>query len=294
MTIYELFAKFPTHEHCIMHLEEVRWDGVPTCTHCGSQKYTLINEKKGKTRRYHCNSCNKAYSVLAGSIFENTKLSLLKWFHAISMMLNAKKGISAKQLQRELKVSYKTAWSLAHRIREAMFQEQANFEGIVEADETFVGRQKKKNSREGQQIVFGFVERRGEARAYVVPDRSFETLTTTIIPHANLGESKLYTDKWASYPRIGSLFTNHKTIKRKEKNRRCPINTNSIEGFWPAIKRGIYGQWHNISRAYMQRYIDEAVYRYNVRKEDSETAFNKTIRRALSTPLSKHEVKRQG
>ena len=128
MNIIEIYKRFPDETSCIKHLEKVRWHGIPTCPYCKSHKQTLL---KSKAVRYHCNNCNTSYSVLVGTIFHNSKLDLQKWFLAISIILNAKKGVAARQLGRDLEVTKDTAWYMGMRIRKAMFNNADLLRGIV-------------------------------------------------------------------------------------------------------------------------------------------------------------------
>ena len=143
MNIIQIFKQFPTQESYINHLEQKRWGGVPVCPYC-----TSTNTYKAKDRlRHHCNGCRKSFSVTIGTIFHDTRLPLQKWFLAISLMLNAKKGISSRQLARDLELPVKTAWSLSHRIRNAMQEDQGLLSGIVEMDETYIGGKPRKEAK---------------------------------------------------------------------------------------------------------------------------------------------------
>src|SRR4051812_49350150 len=135
MNIIQVYRQFPTQESCIRHLEQVRWGDLPVCAYCGS---TNTYPLKGELR-HHCNACRKSFSVTIGTIFFDTRLPMQKWFLAISLILNAKKGISSRQLARDLKLPVKTAWSVAHRIRRAMKDEGALLSGVIEMDECYVG-----------------------------------------------------------------------------------------------------------------------------------------------------------
>ena len=140
MNIIQIYKRFPTQQSCIDHLEKVRWNNEPVCPYCKSKNQT---KRKG-TNRYHCNNCNTSYSVMVGTIFHNTKLDFQKWFLAISLVLNAKKGLSARQLSRDIEVTKDTAWYMLMRIRKAMVEYGNLLQGIVEADETYIGGKNKK------------------------------------------------------------------------------------------------------------------------------------------------------
>lgn len=185
MNIVEIYHTFPTEEDCIAHLEKVRWNDKPICPYCGSDHTTPLP----KEQRHHCNNCNTTFSVTVNTIFHHTHLPLQKWFLAISLILNAKKGISARQLARDLEVNKNSAWYLAMRIRKAMTepQEREFLEGIVEMDETYVGgKPRKENKRDDdtpnkhgrgtkKTPVIGAIESEGKVRTKVVKDRDLSS-----------------------------------------------------------------------------------------------------------------------
>lgn len=179
MNILEVFKKFPQQEDCISYLERVRWDSVPRCPYCGSSNSTALP----KEQRHHCNNCNTSYSVTVGTIFHRTHLPLQKWFLALSLILNAKKGISARQLARDIDVHRNTAWRISMKIREAMSQKHQRelLTGVVQMDETFIGSRKLRKEYPGQrfmdgnghkkQPVVGMVERDGDVDPKMVGKR---------------------------------------------------------------------------------------------------------------------------
>ena len=146
MNIIQIYKQFPTNEDCLRYLEKVRWGGTPVCPYCHAAKSTPVD----KELRHHCNNCNTSFSVTVRTIFHKTKADLQKWFLAISLMLNAKKGISARQLARDLGVNKSTGWYMAMRIREAMLQDRELLSGIVEVDETYVGGKRRGHSTGGR------------------------------------------------------------------------------------------------------------------------------------------------
>lgn len=170
MNIVQVYKQFPTQLDCIKHLEKARWNDVPTCPYCGSVKQSPLKN----TTRYKCNTCRTSFSVTVGTIFHKTKMDLQKWFVAISLVLNAKKGYSARQLARDIEVTKDTSWYVFMRIRRALTEDQELMTGIIEADETFVGgknknRHKDKKTEGGQggadkTVVIGVLERGGKVR----------------------------------------------------------------------------------------------------------------------------------
>jgi transposase-like protein len=172
LDIISVFRTFPTQADCLAHIEKVKWDNVPTCPYCGGQKCTAAKNEKGyNIHRYHCNQCNTTYSVLVNTIFQDTKLELQKWFLAISLIVNAKKGISSRQLARDLQVNHKTAWAIQTKIRRTMRQNGAELlKGIIEMGETYIGGKLRKGTgmhKRGRgtdkTLAVGIAERSGKS-----------------------------------------------------------------------------------------------------------------------------------
>jgi transposase-like protein len=275
MDIMEVFRRYPTREKCIEHLERVRWHGEPKCPYCNSTKQTAMSSE----HRYHCNNCNTSYSVTVGTIFHNTKMPLQKWFLAVSLVINAKKGIAARQLGRDLHVTKDTAWRILMQIRKAMYEYGELLQGIVEADETYIGgeninRHEDKKTTHGQgrgggdkQAVVGMIERGGKVKVRAVSDVKQSTIHDIILANIK-GGSTLMTDEYGAYKGLADLY-DHNVIKHSAfKYAIGDIHTNTIEGFWSLFKRGFVGQYHHLSRRYLQRYLDEFCFRYNNRKND--------------------------
>lgn len=285
MNIVDIFERFPTNEDCLCHLEKVRWHGKPICPYCKSDRVTP------NQHRYHCNGCNTSFSVTVDTIFHHTHLPLQKWFLAISLVLNAKKGISARQLGRDLKVNKNTAWFMGMRIRNAMFEQGELLRGIVEMEETYIGgKPRKGNSPRGGQNkrgrgtdkppVVGMIERGGRivARATDKNQLKAKGLDKMLRDHVALDDSILITDEYCGYLHIKNFMT-HKVINRKVCYADGEIHTNTIEGFWGLLKRGIMGQYHKVTLRHLNQYVAEFCYRYNHRKNPA--VFDLTILRAL-------------
>lgn len=282
MNIVSIYREFPTEKSCIDRLEAVKWKGIPTCPYCKSTKATAMP----KEERYHCNTCNTTYSVTVGTIFHNTKLDLQKWFLAIALMLNAKKGLSARQLSRDLEVNKNTAWYMGMRIRRAMLDDGELLKGIVEMDETYIGGKPRKGGRPGKRgrgtkktPVVGMVEREGKVRAKVALKLNSKRLMQLVRRNMAKQETTLITDEFRGYSKANSNVVRHLTINHSVSYAQGAIHTNTIEGFWALLKRGIIGQYHKVSVGYLQKYVDEFAYRYNNR--NNEAVFDLTLGNAL-------------
>ncbi|WP_435018421.1 IS1595 family transposase [Tundrisphaera sp. TA3] len=294
MNIIQIYRQFPTQESCIAHLEKARWGGTPVCGYCGSDNtYPLRGEL-----RHHCNACRKSFSVTIGTIFFDTRLPMQKWFLAISLILNAKKGISSRQLARDLELPVKTAWSVAHRIRKAMGDDGRLLSGIVEMDETYVGgKPRKGNERDDDQDggntasrgrgtsktpVVGMVERKGRVKAKSAKKSELKAadLQSLVRKGVDVGNSVLITDEYRGYAGMSNLVP-HKRVNHAQRFADCLVHTNNIESFWAILKRGIVGQFHKVSDKYLDAYLDEFSYRYNGRKVDGAVMFDVTVCRML-------------
>jgi len=306
MNIREAYEKFGTDEQCLQYIEKMRWpDGIVRCPECQSkqvEKYDrpetnakklrseVRDPHKSNRRRwvYVCRNseCRQQFSATAGTIFHDTHLPLIVWFQAIALILNAKKGISAKQLQRDLGIGgYKTAWYLNHRIREAMAQGFIpKLGGIVEIDETYVGgKQKGKGQGYGirqKEIVMGAVQRGGELRLRHINRLNSETLREFINTHVGTDAERVMTDEHRAYPAaLAPEFSmRHYTVNHiKGEYVRGDITTNSIESAFSLFKRGLIGQFHKLSAKHLHRYLAEFEYRFNHRH--SHEMFAEIVRR---------------
>ena len=287
MNIVEVYERFPTQDDCIEYLEKVKWKGKSTCPYCESSNSTpLPNE-----RRHHCNVCNTTYSVKVRTIFHRTHLPLQKWFLVITLVLNAKKGISARQLARDVKVNKDTAWSMAMRIRRAMVDDRELLTGIVEMDETFLGGKPRKTRGSGsaphgrgtkRPSVFGMVERGGRVKAMHVKKPNIKAMHALVRANIDCANSILMTDEFGGFRYISKLI-DHKTVNHRIWYVDGDIHTNTIESFWAILKRGITGQYHKVSLRHLPAYIDEFCYRYN--RRNKESCFEETLTRAIGGQL---------
>ncbi|MCE5323713.1 IS1595 family transposase [bacterium] len=290
MNIVSVYEKFPTESDCINYLEQVRWSGTPVCPYCKSDRTTPLPEE----HRHHCNNCNTSFSVTVGTIFHHTHLPLQKWFLALTLILNAKKGIAARQLARDLDVHRNTAWYLSMRIRNAMAEadQRSLLTGIVEMDETYIGGKPRKGDgkphkrgRGTDKIpVVGMIERNGEVRCAVMRSKQLisRSLCALVREHVNRNESTLITDEYRGYMRMSWILP-HETVNHKVWYVDGDLHTNNIESFWSLLKRGIVGQFHKVSVRHLPQYVDEFCYRHNHRENND--LFALTIARGLGVAL---------
>lgn len=264
-SLLDVVKHFPDEKSCREHLEKMRWTDKIVCPQCGSdRKIYRINDGK----LFKCADCLKQFTVRVGTIFEDSALPLQKWFMGIYLIMAHKKGISSIQLGKDIEVTQKTAWFMLHRIRYAIrtksFDKQLN--GIVEADETYVGgkttRSRKNNNKT---IVAGIIERGGRITAKTVEHASIKELMGHI--HDNVSkEATIYTDEHVSYQGLKYVYKQHETITHGEKEYvRGNVHTNTIESFWALLKRGIVGIYHHVGKKHLNKYVDEFEFRYNNR-----------------------------
>lgn len=280
-SILDLVKSFPDEQTCINHLETLRWNGNVVSPFDESSK--VYNCKGNK---YRCKNTGKYFNVKTNTIFDNTKLGLQKWFLAIYIVTSHKKGISSLQLSRDLDITQKSAWFMLQRIRKCFgIENNNNLDNEVEADETYIGG-KNKNRHSDKKVensqgrsskdktpVVGMVEREGKLNAKAVENVKHETLSCEIIK--NVKESaKLYTDEWLGYKGLERIY-DHSIIKHNQSQYVVGrIHTNTIEGFWSLLKRGIVGIYHFTSKKHLQKYVDEFVFRYNTRNHTTVNRFN--------------------
>jgi transposase-like protein len=276
MNLPALIEQFGSEDKCRAYLEELRWPHGVECPRCESTSISRIHERN----QFDCNSCRYQFSVTAGTLFHDSHLPLWKWFLAIYLIGESKKGISAKQLQRMLKVSYKTAWYLAHRIRDAMGDdEQPLLRGIVEVDETLVGGKRPgmgSGYRANKATVVGAVERGGEIRLKLVPNQRRHHLHGFIRENVAGETEAIYTDELPSYRGIEDADTRHETIAHKDDEWvRGDVHTNTVEGVWSLFKRSLIGSYHQVSVKHLPAYLDELEFRFNGR--DNPFLFRDTL-----------------
>lgn len=285
-----LINRYHDEDACRDLLEALRWPDGVECPKC-QERERLSRVAKRDTWR--CNACAYHFSVRAGTVLQDSKLPLWKWFLATYLVCESKKGYSSNQLKRTLGVTYKTAWFLTHRIRGAMGQvHREQLTGVVEVDETFHGGKRRFPGRPGftgpqpgynvladKTIVVGAVQRGGEVRLRVVPDRRGKTLGAFITTEVADGASAVYTDEFAGYrsARIADRDTIHETVNHNaDEWVRGDVHTNTVEGVWSLFKRSVIGTHHHMSVKHLPAYLDEIAFKYNNR--DNEHIFRETLR----------------
>jgi transposase-like protein len=270
---------FHNEEAAFAFVESHLWPDGPTCPHCGNADEKSIGRLAGKSSRpglRKCYACRKTFTVRIGSIFEDSHFPLHLWLQAIQLISASKKGISTRQIQRTFNCSMKTAWLLTHRIREIMkrpadLDSPAGGEGqTLEADFTYVGRKPGSKVRAGaghMNPVFSLVERQGGARSFHIPNVRGETIHTVLERHAST-QSRFMTDEANVFTGVGWNFASHETVTHsKDEYVRGDVHTNTVEGFFSILKRGIYGVYQHVSEAHLQRYLVEFDFRYNHREK---------------------------
>lgn len=280
-TILDLIKTFPDEQSCINHLKSLRWadDNVISPFNESSKVYKCANN------RYRCKETGKYFNVKTATLFDNSKIELQKWFLAIWLATSHKKGISSIQLSKDIGVTQKTAWFMLQRIRNCFgFDNDNNLSNEVEVDETYVGGKnknkhnaKKVEGTQGRSVkdkapVFGMVERGGKLNAKCVDDVTIRTLTQEIVKYVN--DATVYSDEWLGYNALKRIY-DYQFIKHgagQYVNGR--VHTNTIEGFWSLLKRGIVGIYHFTSVKHLQKYVDEFVFRYNTRNTNEVSRFN--------------------
>jgi transposase-like protein len=265
----ELVDRYGDDQKCRTYLEHLRWKDGVRCPKCDSQKVSSILKRD----QFDCDSCRYQFSVTAGTIFHDTHLPLTKWFLATYLICQSRKGMSANQLKRMLKINYRTAWYLCHRIRHAMAEtNQEKLGGTVEVDETFIGGERRMHHKyDNKEVVIGIRQRGGELRMFHAADVTSGTLAKYIKENVSTDVDVIVTDEWRAYPKAmiaaGIHGDKHETIRHRDKVYvRGDIHTNTVESAFSLLKRGIMGTWHKISAKHLAAYLQEMTWRFNNRK----------------------------
>ena len=261
------------------YLESVRWPKGPICPHCGSvDNLTRLNGETTRLGLHQCNNCRGHFTVTVGTVYERSHIPLHKWMLATHLMCASKKGISSLQLSRMLGISYKSAWFMTHRIRESMVPAKSgplgSGGGIVEADETYWGNsprskaaiaRKRTNTVHDKEKIIALVERNGNVRGFHVASVNGATLKAVLRDNV-AKDAHLMTDENHMYKAVGREFASHQTVNHSAKEyARGNVTTNTIEGYFSILKRGLVGTFHHVSPKHLERYLNEFDFRYNAR-----------------------------
>jgi transposase-like protein len=291
MNMIKLIEQFGDDEKCRMYLEHLRWPDGVRCLRCGSDKISRIYKRD----QFACDSCSYQFSVKAGTIFHDSHLPLTKWFVAVYLMCESRKGVSANQLKRTLSVAYKTAWYLCHRIRAAVAEADTTpLCDTVECDETFIGGKAKnmhKKDREkkiqgrgtvNKAMALAIIQRDGQLRFKVESHRDRETLHKFIKSQTAPDTKRIMTDDWQGYDGIEDADTTHETVNHSaDEYVRGDVHTNTVEGVFSLFKRSLIGAFHQVSVKHLDRYLDEFEFRFNNR--NNPYLFRDTLLRLIAS-----------
>lgn len=282
---------FHDDAEALMHLEAVLWPRGPVCPHCGSTRAYEIKGARTRPGLRKCGACRKQFTVTVGTVFESSHVPLSKWLQAAYLLCSSKKGISSHQLHRILGVTYKTAWFMSHRLREAMkdgtLPPMGGAGDIVEADETYFGRKaaagprpprgQRKRGPADKMAVVALVQRNGSARTFHVDRADKETVAGIVADHVRR-DSRLMTDESQLYTEIGGKMAGHGTVKHSANEYvRDDAHTNTVEGYFSIFKRGMKGVYQHCREKHLHRYLAEFEFRYNAR---SATGLDDSMRAA--------------
>ena len=264
-------------------MERQRWGDAPACPRCGDCEVVQMKDKDGNRNKrflWRCKGCKKQFTVRVGTIMEDSPIPLRFWCLAFYRACASKKGVSALQIKRETGLTYKSALFMMHRIRYAMAPAAATaLDGTVEIDETLVGGKSKvhyskegrridKGTRDNKTTVLAMVERNGNVRTQIIPNRTSPVLKPVITRNVK-PSARIMTDEWIGYRGLNAVYAGHDTVNHSAKEyARGDVTTNTVEGFFAIVKRGLYGTFHSVSKKHLDRYMSEFEFRYNHRKMD--------------------------
>jgi transposase-like protein len=294
MNLIEVNKNYNTQAKCLVLLEKLRWGKNVKCTFCSSNKVSMIKSEQG---RYSCKNCKKSFSVIVGTIFEETRLPLPIWFQSIALMLNAKSSMSAKEIQRNLGITYKTAYYMCMRIRIGMLMPETKLNGIIEMDESYFGGK----ARSGHKIpdnevslatatqkrgrgtnkvsVVGMVQRKGNVKTKLIDKLTKRNLLFMLKSNAKSDNSILMTDGFKSYKEL-ETYIDRLVINHSKEYSKGIVHINTIEGFWSYVKNGIKGSFKSVSKKYLPLYLVEFEWKFNHRYFKGNE-FEKFLKNAL-------------
>jgi transposase-like protein len=271
-------AIFQSDEAAREHLETNRWPEGAVCPHCGCIGNSVKVNARRRAGLWKCNDCHKQFTVTVGTVFERSHIPLHKWYQAVYLLAASKKGMSSHQMHRMLGVTYKTAWFMTHRIREAMrdgtLAQMGGRGQVVEVDETYWGNipgMPKRHAWHHKEKIVSLVERGGDVRSFHVEKINGANLRPMLVGHI-AQQSHIMTDEAGYYNWLSTYFADHSTVHHKaHEYSRGGVTTNTIEGFFSILKRGLIGTYHHVGGNHLEAYLDEFDFRYNTRdKTDME------------------------
>lgn len=295
MNLIQINKEFNTKAKCIEKLEKLRWGKSVTCPYCASKRNRKVKSEVG---RHSCKSCKRSFTVLIGTIFESSRLSLPKWFLISGLVLNAKSGISAKEIQRNIGCSYKTAYYTAMRIRVGMLMNETKLNGIIEMDESYFGGKARKfhkvadndpslasvvlkRGRGTNKVsVAGMVQRKGKVITQVMEKLTKRNLLAMLKHYASKENAILVTDGFKSYKEL-ETYIDRLEINHSKSFSRGIVHVNTIEGFWSMVKNGIRGNYKAISKKYLPFYLVEYEWKFNHRNSKNNQ-LDEFLKNALS------------
>jgi transposase-like protein len=283
-SVLELIKTFPNEQTCIEYLEQIRWDGNPVSPFDENSKVY-----KCKDNKYKCKNTGKYFNVRTNTMFDNTKMELQKWFLAIWLVTAHKKGIASTQLARDIDITQKSAWFMLQRIRACFGIENYNeLEGTVECDESFYGgkninrhKDKKVEKCQGRSFkdktpILGMLQRGGKLNCFVVRDTTKKSIQPLVRKYVNSG-TRLISDEWHGYRGLNNMYE-HNIVNHAKKEyvnlNDSTLHSNTIESSWKIMKNSLRDMYNFVSRKHLQLYVDEHVYRYNMRKLQDSDKFN--------------------
>ncbi len=279
-TIKSFNTKYPNDDACLAEIFKNRYGSLTKCPAC--KKETRFYKIAGR-KCYSCQYCGHQLHPLAGTIFHKSDTSLKSWFYAIFLFSNSRNGVSAKELERALGVTYKTAWRMAKQIRKLFSESSKELSNVVEADETYIGGYAKGQPGKGgdnKTAVVGIVERKGKIVAKAVRNVKFSSVMPLIRKNVKLG-STIMTDEYNVYHPLTKIGYDHQSVKHSLKEYvRGKVRTNTIEGFWGQVKRSIKGTYHAVSPKHLQSYLDEFSYRFDLRNLQASLFYPMILRAA--------------
>jgi transposase-like protein len=283
MNLVDINTLFGTEDKCRELLVRLRFPEGPRCLRCKGPAVELATEKQ----LFYCKDCDYQFSVTSGTVFNDSHLPLAKWFLTTHLLCEAKKGMSACQVQRTVGMSYKTAWYLCHRIRSAMVESQKEMiGGAVEIDETYIGGNARRGlPRTEKQVVIGIRKRNGELRLLHVDSATSETIRKVMADNISEDVEVIVTDESPIYPYAFTVNQKklHKTICHSKEYVVGDIHTNTVESAFSLLKRGIVGTWHKVSAKHLPAYLEEMSFRFNRRKNPD--LFLNTLRHMVTAPV---------